>query len=83
MLEVCAQAETSGEKTVEIALLTEQVQPRYEKLSREGSRVLGVAFRDMGLTTSIQKEQEVDLIFLGFLVLKDPPIPKSGKSSPG
>jgi Mg2+-importing ATPase len=78
VLGICTRAQTSGKRTVEIALLQEEIRQRYEKLSQEGFRVLGVAFRDMGLTASIQKEAEVDLTFLGFLVLKDPPKPQIG-----
>ena len=39
----------------------------------EGHRVLGVAYRDCGTDTQIKRESEEGMIFLGFVVLSDPP----------
>jgi P-type Mg2+ transporter len=53
-----------------------QVQQHFVDLSNKGFRVLGVAYRHMGTETVINKNHETGMIFLGFLVLFDPP--KSG-----
>ena len=44
-----------------------------DALSRQGLRVLGVAYRDLGSAAAIAKDDEADMTFLGFLVFFDPP----------
>ena len=53
-------------------MVREQLQQRFEALSGEGFRTLGVAYRDMGAASRITKDDESGMTFLGFLVLYDP-----------
>ena len=76
VLAACSSAEISDGKIVNIALVQEQVQQHFVDLSNKGFRILGVAYRHMGTETVINKDHETGMIFLGFLVLFDPP--KSG-----
>jgi len=78
LLSVCSRVETAEGKWEDIRLHEEKIRNRFEALSRGGFRVLGVSCRDMGSECTIQKGQEKDLTFLGFLVLFDPP--KAGVS---
>jgi Mg2+-importing ATPase len=74
VLDACAQAETpSG--VVQIADVREKIQQRFEDLSGQGFRLLGVAYKDV-LADRIDKGQETQMTFLGFLLLFDPPKPK-------
>ena len=73
VLAVCSTAEIGSGSKVDLAQVAQQIQQRYETLSNQGSRVLGIAYRDRGSESFIRKEQEEDMTFLGFLVFVDPP----------
>jgi Mg2+-importing ATPase len=73
VLDVCAQAETLN-GVVQIADVREKIQQRFEDLSGQGFRVLGVAYKNISVDR-IGKDQETQMIFLGFLLLFDPPKP--------
>jgi len=75
VLAVCTRAETAGGTMVEIGTVREQIQHRLVELSSEGFRTLGVAYRLVGSDSSISRDHEVDMTFLGFLVFFDPPKP--------
>jgi Mg2+-importing ATPase len=78
VLSVCSWVETAEDTSEDIHLYGEKIRNRFETLSRQGFRVLGISCRDMGPERSIQKDQEKDMTFLGFIVLFDPP--KAGVS---
>ncbi len=61
---------------MQIAGVQKQIQQRFEEFSSKGFRVLGIAYRDIGSDKLITKDSEVDMTFLGFLVLFDPAKPK-------
>jgi len=76
VLDVCTSVETSEATIVPIAGMQKQIQQRFEELSSKGFRVLGIAYKDVGSDKLIAKNSEVDMTFLGFLVLFDPSKPK-------
>jgi len=73
VLAACSSAETPGGTIVDIATVREKVLEHFERLGSNGFRVLGVAYRDVGSASVIDKNQEADMTFLGLLVLFDPP----------
>jgi P-type Mg2+ transporter len=73
VLSVCSSAEISDGNIIPIALVQEQVQQHFVDLSNKGFRILGVAYRHMGTETVINKDHETGMVFLGLLVLFDPP----------
>ncbi len=81
VLDVCTTAEaTATDKagsttTVDIATLREQIQQRYEELSGQGCRTLGLADRQVGANSRCSKADETNMTFLGFLVFFDPAKP--------
>jgi P-type Mg2+ transporter len=75
VLAVCSSAETPGGTVVALTAVQEQIQRRFEELSGRGFRTLGIARRDVGSVSAITKDHEIDMTFLGFLVLFDPPKP--------
>jgi Mg2+-importing ATPase len=75
VLAACSSAEIAEGRIVDIAIVKEQVQQRFEEFSRKGFRTLGVAYKDVGSDTVIAREQEAGMTFLGFLILFDPPKP--------
>ena len=72
ILDVCTTAETAAGDAVPLDPLRPGIQSRYEALSSQGYRTLGIAFRDLGAETHLGKDHEAQMTFLGFLVLFDP-----------
>jgi Mg2+-importing ATPase len=75
VLAVCSSAEIAEGRIVDIVTVKERVQQHFEEFSRKGFRTLGVGYKDVGSNTVISRDQEADMIFLGFLILFDPPKP--------
>ena len=73
VLDACVQAEIPN-GVVQIANVREQIQQRFENLSGQGFRLLGVAYKDIS-ADHIDKDQETQMTFLGFVLLSDPPKP--------
>ncbi|MGE5853243.1 MAG: magnesium-translocating P-type ATPase [Deltaproteobacteria bacterium] len=72
VLAVCSTAETGAGTLVDIAVVRDRIQQRFEELSSKGLRTLGLAYKNMGSESLIGKVQEAAMTFLGFLVLFDP-----------
>ena len=75
VLSVCSSAETSDGRIVDMATVKEQILNCYEKNSRKGLRILGIAYRNVGSDSLITKDHEAAMTFSGFIVLFDPPKP--------
>lgn len=73
ILAACSSAEAPSGKVTEIAAAQQQIQHHFEELSSKGFRTLGMAYRDVGPSSSINKDYEADMTFLGLLVFFDPP----------
>ncbi len=76
MVEVCIQVELADGTLTNIEAVGSDIDRQWHQFSNEGHRVLGVAYRDFGNERHVTRETESDLVFLGFIVLSDPP--KSG-----
>jgi Mg2+-importing ATPase len=73
VLTACTSVENADGTIVKLETLRGAIQDRYLAFSNEGLRTLGVAYRKMGSTATINKAAESEMVFLGFLVLRDPP----------
>ncbi len=73
VLEVCDQAVVAGGKLVPLASVRPQIEAKFEALSQSGLRTLGLAYRATVDEQAISKASEAGMIFLGFVVLSDPP----------
>jgi Mg2+-importing ATPase len=73
VLDVCSLAETSGGSIVEIGSVRAGVEERFGDLSGRGFRVLGVAYKDAGSASRIEKRDESAMIFSGLVALFDKP----------
>ncbi len=74
VLAVCSVAENAAGESVPLAQIADEIQQHYEAFSGKGFRTLGIAYREVGVeTTTITRDHEVDMTFIGFLVLHDPP----------
>ncbi|MEN6466635.1 MAG: HAD-IC family P-type ATPase, partial [Syntrophaceae bacterium] len=72
VLSVCSTAETPGGEVVDIETIRETIGQQFRDLSGKGFRTLGLAYKDMGPQSSMTKDDEVRMTFLGFLVFYDP-----------
>jgi P-type Mg2+ transporter len=75
VLAVCTQAETTADETCPLDQVQGEIQKAFVQFSEQGLRTLGVAYRTLEATTSIGKEAEVAMTFVGFLLVYDPPKP--------
>ncbi len=73
ILQVCSRAELPDGQTLPLDNCRNDILHRFEALSSEGFRVIGLAWKDISGDPVIDKNDEQDLIFLGFIVLHDPP----------
>jgi P-type Mg2+ transporter len=75
VLEVCSSVETKDRNVVDIASSLHRIQKHFEEFSSKGFRTLGVAYKNMGSDSHIDKDHESGMTFSGFLILFDPPKP--------
>ena len=73
VLEVCSLVETKNNQFKNIGEVRDQLIQKFESLSKDGLRVIAVAYRNMNNTGIIDHSFERDLTFLGFVTLYDPP----------
>jgi Mg2+-importing ATPase len=73
VLAVCTRVEGPGGRVVDLSSVRPEIESRYAEFGAQGFRVLGVACRDFGAHSSPSRDDEVEMTFLGFLVLHDPP----------
>ena len=73
VLSICKYVDTKDGR-IEIDRVVEDILQKYRDLSQQGFRILGVSYKIHDKTT-LQKEDEINMVFLGFLVLFDPPKP--------
>jgi Mg2+-importing ATPase len=73
VLDVCSYVETSGGTVADLNEWRERIERRFEDLSGQGFRTLGIAYRDRDLNSRMTKEDETGMTFLGFLAFFDPP----------
>lgn len=72
ILGICSTAETPDGLSVKLEEVRAEIEARFDQLSHQGYRVLGVCYKlkDSGL---IGVKDETGMVFLGFLALFDPP----------
>lgn len=72
VLDVCASART-GQGTVPIDQVRDQVRRRFAERSAAGDRVLGLAVREMPGATTASATDETGMTLVGLLTFQDPP----------
>ena len=78
--EVCAQVEGVGGALTDFSASRSGIDSLFEDFGGKGYRVLGLAYKNLGNVDKISKESEKEMVFLGFLVLFDPPKPGMEKT---
>jgi P-type Mg2+ transporter len=75
VLSACSFVEKSDGTIADLDTFREMILERFDELSSRGFRTLGIAYRNLGSNTSINKNHEIEMTFCGFIVLFDPPKP--------
>ncbi len=73
VLEVCSLAELENGTTVPLDEEKAGIMNRYAELSANGLRTLGIACKDGNSVKDFTREDEKEMIFLGFVTFFDPP----------
>lgn len=71
--EICSSAETAEGTVVDIGTISDRIQKQFTEFSNQGFRTLGIAYKKLTSESQINKSDEANMIFLGFLTLFDPP----------
>jgi len=72
VLDVCELAEKSPQPEA-LSNVRDSILQACERYGREGFRVLGLAYKDITGDPLINRDDETGMIFLGFILLYDPP----------
>ncbi|HYL30504.1 MAG TPA: magnesium-translocating P-type ATPase [Gemmatimonadales bacterium] len=73
ILRRCTAFEAEGEVFPAPACFDEDLREECDRLSADGFRVLGVAYRDVPPKPAYGKEDETELVLLGYVAFLDPP----------
>ncbi len=73
ILDVCTCIQLPDQQLEDISLHQPALRALYEQYSQQGLRTIGIACKDITDDPVINKDDEHDLIFLGFALLYDPP----------
>jgi len=80
ILEICEWVEVANGETIPLKDKVQSIQEQYQKWSADGYRVLGVAFKNLSDDRAFTRADEQQMIFLGFIILFDPPKKDVGKT---
>jgi Mg2+-importing ATPase len=72
VLDACSTVEAADGTLLDLTETKKKVYQRYESLSNEGYRVIGVACKDIGKKDLIKKEDETQMTLVGLITLYDP-----------
>ncbi|MBI5377095.1 MAG: magnesium-translocating P-type ATPase [Thaumarchaeota archaeon] len=67
----CNRVELTSDNIIPISTIKETLEKQFEELSGNGFRIIGVSYKKI-TKSQISKEDENEMIFLGFLVFFDP-----------
>lgn len=73
ILNVCSQVESENNVLVKLETQKDKIRKIFEDYSSQGFRTLGIAYKNIGEDNRITKENESEMIFLGFLTFEDKP----------
>ncbi len=73
VLEVCNRVEDESGSLFSLSEKHSQINDLYKRLSADGFRTLGVAYKKTEDQQDFTRQDEKDMVFLGFITLFDPP----------
>ena len=72
ILQVCTSVASGTDMVLPIENERQKILQQYDQFSNEGFRVIAVSYKDVTGDPVINKDDERDMIFFGFLVFSDP-----------
>jgi len=69
ILDVCSSVEINGGSIIDISSMQDQIQKHFVDFSNQGFRTIGIAYKKNAVGSIINKSDEKDMTFLGFLTL--------------
>lgn len=73
ILDVCRYVDTGADQPALLSDYQKQIEQTFQELSNQGFRTLGLATKQTNGKRDIEKADETDMTFLGFITLFDPP----------
>jgi P-type Mg2+ transporter len=73
IIDICDKAETVGGQVIPMNDKRAAINDEYRKLSADGFRVLGIAYKNGSNEKDFTRDDEKNMTFLGFITLFDPP----------
>lgn len=80
VIEVCTRVATGNGESADFESLKAKLSEQYTEFGKQGLRVLGIASKPWTSNELLKHEDERDLTFEGFLLLRDPPKPNIGQT---
>ncbi len=74
----CTRFELDGEVLPMDPILIQDLRDEYERLSADGFRVLAVAYKDLVQRAAYSKDDEQELVLIGYVAFLDPPKESAG-----
>jgi P-type Mg2+ transporter len=71
VLNICTKIKLNDESIVDIELYKLDIKKRFEEFGMNGLRTIGICYKNIE-KDAIAKEDEVEMIFAGFILLQDP-----------
>ena len=72
VLSVCTHAEIENQQIVDISEVSDRIEKEFVACSAKGLRTLGVAYKKISDTATIEEAKEEGMTFAGFITLFDP-----------
>jgi len=73
IIKICSYAETEDGKVIELEKVKNKIQKIFRDYSSQGLRTIGIAYKNIDRNEIIKKEDESDMVFLGFITFEDKP----------
>ncbi len=70
---VCDRVQTNNGNIFPIEKYVQKLHDEFEQFSAKGFRTIGICYKDVTGDPLINKDDEINMIFLGFILLQDPP----------
>lgn len=71
ILSICTKIRMSNESVEDLNPHKQQLEEKFDQFGKNGLRVIGICYKNVD-TSSISKDLEHEMIFAGFILLKDP-----------
>lgn len=71
IIDICDKVEY-GSSFVSISSEKENIQNKFKQLCSQGFRVIAVSYKELSNETPVNKDDEKEMIFFGFLIFSDP-----------